>query len=73
MKVVIILEDTTKGIYPEVRWKGNGVCDHPPDSISLHLCTLLVKQIEELAKAGALVVVKEPMSPEAEASQRRLG
>lgn len=59
MKVVIILEDAPKGIYPEVRWKGNGCCDHPPESISMHIATLLVKQIEELTKAGALVVVKE--------------
>lgn len=59
MKVLIILEDCPKGIYPEIRWKNNGCCDHPPESISMHIATLLVKQIEELTKAGALVIVKD--------------
>ena len=56
MKVVIILEDTPKGIYPEIRWRGNGCCDNPMDSISLHIATTVAKQIEESAKAHALRV-----------------
>ena len=59
MKVVIILEDTAKGIYPEVRWRGNGCCDNPMDSISMHLATNFVKQFEELDKAGAIVLDKD--------------
>lgn len=58
MKVVIILQDTPKGIYPEIRWRGNGCCDNPMDSISLHLATTFTKQFEELEKAGAIVLDK---------------
>ena len=58
MKVVIILQDTPKGIYPEIRWRGNGCCDNPMDSISLHLATTFTKQFEELEKAGVIVLDK---------------
>jgi hypothetical protein len=54
MKVVVILQDTPKGVYPEVRWRGNGCCDNPMDSISLHLVTTFVKQFEELEKSGVI-------------------
>lgn len=54
MKVVLVLQDTPKGIYPEVRWRGNGCCDNPMDSISMHLITNFVKQFEELEKAGVI-------------------
>lgn len=59
MKVMIILEDAPLGVYPEIRWQGNGCCDHPADSISMHIATTLAKQIERLSKVGALKVVKD--------------
>jgi hypothetical protein len=54
MKAIIILQDTPTGVYPEVRWRGNGCCDNPMDSISMHLITTFVKQFEELEKAGVI-------------------
>lgn len=59
MKVLIILEDAPTGVYPEIRWQGNGCCDHPADSISMHLATALAKQIEQMTKLGVLKVVNE--------------
>lgn len=59
MKVLIILEDTPNGIYPEIRWRPNGCCDQPMDSISMHLATTLAKDIEEQAKGKTLRVVTE--------------
>ena len=59
MKAILILQDTPKGIYPEIRWRGNGCCDNPMDSVSMHLITTFVKQFEELAKAGAIYLDKQ--------------
>lgn len=56
MKVVIILEDTTKGIYPEIRWRGNGCCDQPHESLSMHLATTFSQHFEELEKSGVIVM-----------------
>jgi hypothetical protein len=61
MKVLIILEDTPNGIYPEIRWRDNGCCDHAADSICMHLATFLAKHIEELAKSHTLKVDKQGM------------
>jgi hypothetical protein len=58
MKVVIVFDDCPTGIYPELYWKGNDCCDHLPDSVSMHLAALFVKQIEDMEKAGTLVVVR---------------
>jgi hypothetical protein len=59
MKVMIILEDAPSGVYPEIRWQGNGCCDHPADSISMHLATFLSREIQRQTKLGTLKVVKE--------------
>ena len=59
MKVLIILEDAPKGVYPEIRWEGNGCCDNPSDSISMHLATALAREVQNQAKLGTLKVVKE--------------
>lgn len=59
MKVLIILEDAPSGVYPEIRWQGNGCCDHPADSISMHLATALAREIQNQAKLGTLKVVKD--------------
>jgi hypothetical protein len=59
MKVLIILEDAPSGVYPEIRWQGNGCCDNPSESISMHLATFLAREIERQTKLGVLKVVKE--------------
>lgn len=61
MKVVLFIEDTTRGIYPELRWQSNGVLDHLQDSLAMHLMHHFVQHIEALQKDGLLVV--SPESP----------
>lgn len=57
MKIVYIIEDTTKGIYPEVRWQGNGVTDNIETSLSMNLAAQISYLIRRSVEVGALKVV----------------
>lgn len=56
MKAVLMIEDTTKGIYPELRWQSNGVLDHLPESLAMHLMNYFIQHMKELESKGLLVV-----------------
>lgn len=58
MIVQFTIQDTPKGIYPVLKWAGNGTTDHPASSLSMHLIAHLVKHIEELDKKGMLKIDK---------------
>lgn len=60
MKAILIIEDTTKGIYPELRWQGNGVSDHLSDSLAMHLVNHFVQQIRTMDEQKLLVVSDAP-------------
>lgn len=59
MKVVIILEDTTDGVYPIVSWEDNGVTDHVHQSLSMNLAAQLANAMRISSQAGALKVVEK--------------
>lgn len=56
MKAVLMIEDTPRGIYPELRWQGNGVTDHLTDSLAMHLMNHFVQHIKDLETNELLVV-----------------
>lgn len=58
MKAVLMIEDTPRGIYPELRWQGNGVTDHLTDSLAMHLMNQFVQSVKELETKGLLVVTR---------------
>jgi hypothetical protein len=57
MKVIIELEDYPQGIFPTVRWGGNGVTDHLSDSLSMALAAQFAEMIKQRAALGTLKVI----------------
>jgi hypothetical protein len=57
MKVVIILEDYPQGIFPTVKWTGNGTTDHLSDSLSMNLAAQVAEMIKRSAELGILKVI----------------
>jgi hypothetical protein len=62
MKVMIILEDTTQGIFPTVKWQGNGVTDNIETSISMTMAAQIAYLLRRATEIGALKIVDQPTS-----------
>jgi hypothetical protein len=59
VRVEIVLEDTTKGVYPVIRWAGNGVCDNYALSLSMNLAAQFAYTLKEYGRVGALKVLEK--------------
>ena len=57
MKATFTIEDTPQGIYPVLRWDGNGCCDNLHDSIAMHLMADLSAMIQKAEAMKLLRVV----------------
>ena len=66
MKATFTIEDTPQGIYPVLRWDGNGCCDNLHDSIAMHLMADLSAMIQKAEQMKILRVV----NPQGESTRR---
>jgi hypothetical protein len=60
MKVLIMIEDTPKGVATEFRWMGNDVTDHQESSLSLNLAAQVAQLIRDRCSVGSLVLDDMP-------------
>jgi hypothetical protein len=57
MRATFTIEDTPQGIYPVLKWEGNGCCDNLHESITMHLMADLAAMIKKAEDMKILRVV----------------